>query len=143
MWTLCQINCLSPFHLFLLLGFCVVPSFGTHSSISSFYLIPCACFYILCRLVVSSTWTRGLPIHSLEGYFLCRLHEPLWQTNYFEWICRLGWSLPQLALGTASWSGFQCPGRQGWVPVWLAVMCLGVGWGWHKPQAPVCVLGVL
>ena len=40
-------DCLFPHPLVLFLRFCLVPSFGTYSSVSSFYLILCAYFYML------------------------------------------------------------------------------------------------
>ena len=44
-------DCLSPLHLVLLLGFYLVPRFGTYSAVASFCLILCFYFYVFGRLV--------------------------------------------------------------------------------------------
>ena len=46
-WTLHLVDCLSPFCLFLFLEFYSVLLFGTCYFVSSFWQLPCVCFYIL------------------------------------------------------------------------------------------------
>lgn len=44
---LCQVDCLSPFHLLLFLRFCFVPSIGTYPPVSSLCFVLCVCFCAL------------------------------------------------------------------------------------------------
>ena len=67
LWNVYQVDCLFPLCLVLLvflpLGFCLFLSFGTQSSVPSFCLTLCVCFYVL---VISA------PSPSLEGVTLCK-----------------------------------------------------------------------
>ena len=93
LWTLFQGDCLSPFCLVLFLRFYLVLSIGTYSSVSSFYLVPCAYFYVLGKSAISPSLEGvtlfrrcpvGLrsaipPIHQsqeLKGCSLCGLYAP-------------------------------------------------------------------
>lgn len=66
-------ECLFPFHLVVLLRFCLVLSFRTYSSVSSFYLVLRVCFSVLCRPAVPP---------GLDAVALCRGH-PLGPRNTF------------------------------------------------------------
>ena len=88
LWILYQPYCLSSFHLVLLLWFCLILFFGTHSSASSFCVTLCVCFFVLGRWVMSPDlessgltkkrpWSIMPPGHQkkvFHWYFLCGLH---------------------------------------------------------------------
>ena len=106
--------CLSPLCLFLILGFCVTPLFGTYFSVSSFCLILCLYFSVLSKLC-TLTLEKWLYVGDLQWG---RHHTPLESPE----LCAP--SIPVCGLcgpffcSRADYSG--CTGRQDWPPAgWL------------------------
>lgn len=113
--TLSQIDCLSPLHLVLPVGFYLVPSFEICSSIASFCLT-CFYFYVFDGLVTSP---------NLEEVTFCRRY-PMFQHCIPLWspvICSRGNPLCGLcgsfSCGGADYSAWF--GRHDWPPVGVVV----------------------
>lgn len=103
-----QACCLSPFHLVLLLRICLVLSFGVHSSVSSFCLAFCVCFYeldgtatslklekvVLCMVNVYVDSLCLLTLAAwLELWLVCRS----WGTPF--WACPDGMARTEVGMG--------------------------------------------
>ena len=147
-WTLSRVDCLSPLHL-VLLGFYLLPSSETYSSVASFCLSCCLYFYIsgklfmfpdlgegpsaediLCApaahspLITQAICSRGSPIRAVWVLLL-------WWGDYVGslWGCLLSslidcQALPcggcwPLFVGTGSWVGSLQNPRCPWGYCWL------------------------